>query len=226
MRKILKKIFRLIIFLLILPWVYALLLNFMNPPITITQINSWVEGYGLNRDYISGDVIPKDAMWAVVGAEDQKFATHKGFDLDGIKKAFEKNKTGKKLRGGSTISQQTAKNVFLWQDRSWLRKGLETYCTFVLETVLSKRRILEIYLNIAEMGKGTFGIEAAAQYYYKKSAKDLNFNEIYRIVAALPNPKKYNVNPPSSYISKHGKWIQRQVKNLKGDKALVKIIND
>ena len=222
----LKKLFKLIILLLILPWIYALLLNFIYPPITITQINSLIEGYGLKRDYVTGNEIPKTVFWAVVGAEDQKFAVHNGFDLDGIKKAMESNEEGKKLRGGSTISQQTAKNVFLWQGRSWLRKGLETYCTFVLETVLSKKRILEIYLNIAEMGKGTFGIEAAAQYYFNKTALDLNTDETNRIVAALPSPKKYNVNPPSKYISRRGKWIGRQVRNLKGDEALKEIIED
>lgn len=226
MRKLVKKLFKLIVFLLILPWVYALLLNFINPPITITQLNSWVDGHGLQRDYITGNEIPGNVMWAVVSAEDQKFATHNGFDLDGIKKALEKNKTGKSLHGGSTISQQTAKNVFLWQGKSWFRKGLETYCTFVLETVLSKRRILEIYLNIAEMGIGTFGIEAAAQYYFKKSAKDLSLNETARIIAALPNPKTYNVNPPSAYISQRAKWVQRQIRNLKGNEDLKEIIEN
>lgn len=226
MRKLLRKLFKLIVLLLILPWVYVLLLNFINPPITITQLNSWVDGHGLNRDYISGNKIPENAIWAVVSAEDQKFAMHNGFDLDGIQKAFEKNKAGKNLRGGSTISQQTAKNIFLWQGKSWFRKGLETYCTFVLETVLSKRRILEIYLNIAEMGIGTFGIEAAAQYYFKKSAKDLSLNETTRIIAALPSPKTYNVNPPSAYISQRAQWIQQQIKNLQGNKALNQIINE
>ena len=226
MGKIFKKLLKFILFVLILPWVYALLLNIFNPPITFTQLNSLIDGYGLNRDYVSGDAMPQDAMWALVGAEDQKFATHNGFDFEGIQKAFEKNQEGKKLRGGSTISQQVAKNVFLWQGRNWLRKGLETYCTFVIETVLSKRRILEIYLNIAEMGKGTFGIEAAAQYYFQKPANQMNLNEICRIVAALPSPKKYNVNPPSGYVLQHGKWIQRQVRNLKGDAKLQEIINN
>ena len=226
MRKAFKKIFKTILILLILPWIYALCLNFINPPITITQINSLIDGYGLNRDYIAGDQIPKTAKWALVGAEDQKFAQHNGFDLDGIQKAFENNKEGKKIRGGSTISQQVAKNVFLWQGRSWLRKGLETYCTFIIETVLSKNRILEIYLNIAEMGKGTFGIEAASQYYFKKPANDLTTNEISRIIAALPSPKKYNVNPPSGYIAKQAKWIERQIRNLKGDVLLEEIVEN
>lgn len=227
MGSLFRKIFRFISFLLVFPWLYGIALNYINPPITITQISSVIDGYGLNRDYISGDEIPTYAKWALVGAEDQKFAVHNGFDFDGIQKALEKNlenKDPKKLRGGSTISQQVAKNVFLWQGRSWLRKGLEAYCTFALEKTLSKNRILEIYLNISEMGRGTFGMEAAAQYYYKKSAKDLSQQEISHIVAALPSPKKYNVNPPSGYISRRGTWIQRQVRNLKGDPALTQII--
>lgn len=222
MRKILKLIF----ILLAIPWLYALLLNVINPPITITQINSMIEGYGLNRDYLSSDEIPEDAFWALVGAEDQRFAIHNGFDVDGIKKAYETNKKGKRLRGGSTISQQVAKNVFLWQGRTWVRKGLEAYCTLAIETVLPKRKILELYLNIAEMGKGTFGLGAASQYYFQKTAPQLSRNEIARIIACLPNPKKYEVNPPSSYIRKRASWIIRQMHNLKGDPQLSKIITE
>ncbi|MDO5656125.1 MAG: monofunctional biosynthetic peptidoglycan transglycosylase [Flavobacteriaceae bacterium] len=221
-----RYIFKIVFFFLALPWIYAFVLNFIYPPITITQINSLIDGYGLQRDYISGNEIPDNALWAVVSAEDQKFATHNGFDLEGIQKAFEKNKEDEKLRGGSTISQQTAKNIFLWQGRSWLRKGLETYCTFVLETVLSKRRILEIYLNIAEMGRGTFGIEAAGQYYFDKPANELNPSQTAHIIAALPSPKKYNVNPPSAYITRRAKWIQAQVQNLKDVPELRQIIEN
>lgn len=222
-----RKIFRFISFLLVFPWLYGIALNYIYPPITITQINNSIDGYSLNRNYIDGNEIPSYAKWALVGAEDQKFAVHNGFDLEGIQKALEKNLENnqeKNLRGGSTISQQVAKNVFLWQDKSWIRKGLEAYCTFALEITLSKKRILDIYLNIAEMGKGTFGIEAAAQYYYKKPAKDLSKLEISHIIAALPSPKKYEVNPPSNYIVKRGKWIQRQVRNLQGDSALTQVI--
>ncbi|MXV37355.1 monofunctional biosynthetic peptidoglycan transglycosylase [Flavobacteriaceae bacterium Ap0902] len=221
-----RKLFKFIFLLLAFPWVYALLLHVINPPITITQITSIVEGYGLNRDYLASDEMPEDAYWALVGAEDQKFAIHNGFDLDGIKKAYEVNKQGKKLRGGSTISQQVAKNVFLWQGRTWIRKGLEAYCTLVIETVLPKKRILALYLNISEMGKGTFGLGAAAEYYFKKPATQLSRNEIARIIAALPSPKKYRINPPSDYISKRATWIERQIRNLKGDPALSKIIKE
>uniref|UniRef100_UPI0039A724D3 monofunctional biosynthetic peptidoglycan transglycosylase n=1 Tax=Ornithobacterium rhinotracheale TaxID=28251 RepID=UPI0039A724D3 len=219
-----KKIFKFLIFLLLIPWVYALILIFVNPPITITQISNLSEGF--SRTQLSYNEIPTNAKWAVIAAEDQKFAKHRGFDWDEIKTAYEKNQAGKKLRGGSTLSQQTAKNVFLWQGRTWLRKGLETYCTFIIETLWSKQRILEIYLNNAEMGKGVYGIEAAAKYYYGKSAAQLSPEETVRIIACLPNPKKYNVNPPSAYISKRAKWILRQMRNLKYDSALGNIINE
>ncbi|MCK0202806.1 monofunctional biosynthetic peptidoglycan transglycosylase, partial [Ornithobacterium rhinotracheale] len=213
-----KKILKILIFLLLIPWVYALILIFVNPPITITQLSNL--SYGFSRTQLSYDEIPASAKWAVIAAEDQNFAIHNGFDFKEIKTAYEKNKAGKKLRGGSTLSQQTAKNVFLWQGRTWIRKGLETYCTFIIETLWSKERILQVYLNNAEMGKGVYGIEAAAQYYFKKNASQLTPTETARIIACLPNPKKYNVNPPSAYISKRGQWILRQVRNLKGDRAL------
>ncbi|MCK0200300.1 monofunctional biosynthetic peptidoglycan transglycosylase [Ornithobacterium rhinotracheale] len=218
-----KKILKILIFLLLIPWVYALILIFVNPPITITQLSNL--SYGFSRTQLAYDEIPASAKWAVIAAEDQNFAIHNGFDFKEIKTAYEKNKAGKKLRGGSTLSQQTAKNVFLWQGRTWIRKGLETYCTFIIETLWSKERILQVYLNNAEMGKGVYGIEAAAQYYFKKNASQLTPTETARIIACLPNPKKYNVNPPSAYISKRGQWILRQVRNLKGDSALSQIVN-
>lgn len=225
-----RKIFKLILFLLVFPWLYGLALNVFNPPITITQINSIIEGYGYDRQNLSSEKIPKYAQWALVAAEDQKFALHNGFDLEGIQQVLEENiksnNDQNRMRGASTISQQTAKNVYLWQGRSWFRKALEAYCTFALETTLSKKRILEIYLNIAEMGKGVFGIEAAAQYYYNKSATQLTETEISRIISALPSPKKYNVNPPSDYIVQRGNWVQRQVRNLKGDPDLTGIIEN
>ncbi len=222
-----RKIFRLISFLLVFPWIYGFALNFIDPPMTITQINNIIDGYGFQRQNLSGNKIPKYAKWALVAAEDQKFALHNGFDIEGIQQVLEDNQNNqKKMRGASTISQQTAKNVFLWQGRSWVRKGLEVYCTFALETTLSKNRILEIYLNIAEMGKGVFGLEAAAQYYYNKPANQLSEVEISRIISVLPSPKKYNVNPPSNYIVQRGNWVQRQVRNLKGDQALMDIIEN
>lgn len=206
--------------------VYIVALKWINPPITITQINSILEGHGMKRTYVSYDQIPAHVKLAVIASEDQSFATHNGFDMKEIQDAIEfneKNK-GKKLRGGSSISQQVAKNVFLWQKRSWLRKGLEAYFTFMIEKIWGKQRILEVYLNVAETGIGTFGFEAASQRYYNKSVSQLTKNEAARIVVNLPNPKKYKVNPPSPYVSKRAGWVERQMRNLQGDPDIKKII--
>ncbi|HEY4538908.1 MAG TPA: monofunctional biosynthetic peptidoglycan transglycosylase [Faecalibacter sp.] len=223
MFKFIRKIF---LFIFVGHLLYIVALKWINPPITITQITQMVEQNKFKRDYISGDEMGKNIKLAVIGSEDQKFPTHNGFDLDGIQKAFEHNQKGKKLRGGSTISQQVAKNVFLWQGRSYVRKGLEAYFTFMIEKIWGKERILEMYLNVAEMGIGVFGIEAASEYYFNKPAKDLTKNEAARIAAALPSPRKYNVNPPSSYISSRARHIERQMRNIQGSPGLAEAIGE
>jgi monofunctional biosynthetic peptidoglycan transglycosylase len=166
------------------------------------------------------------AKLAVIAAEDQLFPDHNGFDIKGIERAlaFNKKKKGKKIRGASTISQQVAKNVFLWQGRSWFRKGLEVYFTFLIELVWSKQRILEVYLNEAEMGKGIFGIEAAAKKYFKKPASRLTRTEAAMIAASLPNPVRYTVKPVSTYVSRKYPWVLRQMNNLDGDPDIMAII--
>ena len=165
---------------------------------------------------------------AVIAAEDQLFTEHNGFDVNSIRKALDTKSTNKskRLRGASTISQQTAKNVFLWQGRSWLRKGMEVYFTFMIELIWGKKRILEIYLNVVEMGKGVFGIEAAAQHNFRKSAKKLNRTESAKIAACLPNPRKYTVNPPSNYVSRRSLWILGQMNNLQDDADIVSLLKD
>lgn len=161
---------RLIIFLFIFHLFYVLILKWVNPPVTITQFVSLITGDGLKRDYVSYSEISGYAKIAVIASEDQLFPEHNGFDWKSIEKAMEHNeKNPKKIRGASTISQQVAKNVFLWQGRSWLRKAFETYFTFIIEIVWGKKRILEMYLNISEMGTGIYGIEAAARSYFKKA---------------------------------------------------------
>ena len=219
-----KFIRKVILFIIVAQFVYIFALKFINPPITITQLQQWAEQGKLDRDYIAYDEMGENIKPAVIASEDQKFPTHSGFDLDGIQKAMESNLEGKKLRGGSTISQQVAKNIFLWQGRSWLRKGLEVYFTFMIEKVWGKQRILEMYLNTSEMGIGVFGIEAASEYYFKKPAKDLTKNEAARIAAALPLPQKYNVNPPSPYISRRASTIQRQMRNIQGLPGLNEVL--
>jgi len=225
MKKLWKLIKRTFIILFLAQLVYIVALKWVNPPITVTQINSLIEGNGLHRDYISYDEMPKSAKLAAIASEDQLFATHNGFDKKHIEKAlkFNEKNEGKKLRGASTISQQVAKNVFLWQGRSWFRKGLEAYFTFMIELIWGKERILEMYLNVSETGIGTFGIEAASQRYFKKPASRLTRNEAARIIVNLPNPKKYRVNPPSGYVSKRAGWVERQMWNLEGDAEIRKL---
>jgi monofunctional glycosyltransferase len=159
-----KKIF---IVLFIAQFIYIILLKWINPPLTVTQLVSWISGHGLKRDYISRSSISSNAKLAVIASEDQSFPDHDGFDWRSIKQAMKYNeKKPGRIRGGSTISQQVAKNVFLWQGRSWIRKGLEVYFTFMIELFWSKERILEMYLNVIETGDGIFGIERAANIYF------------------------------------------------------------
>ena len=188
--------------------------KFFNPPITLTQLGGLFEYGKLKRDYVSNEDIGSNVKKAVIASEDQKFFTHNGFDYAAIEKAIDHNQKGKKIRGGSTISQQTAKNIFLWQSRSWFRKGLETVYTFIIELVWGKDVILERYLNSIEMGQGVFGVEAASKYYFGKSSKDLTKSEAAWIAAVLPNPKKYDPKNPSAYLSKKHNWIMRQMNNV------------
>lgn len=221
-----KFIRKVLLYLFVAHLVYIVVLKWINPPFTITQVQQGFEQGKFKRDYISYDEMGRNIKLAVIGSEDQKFPVHNGFDMDGIQEAIEKNKEGKKLRGGSTISQQVAKNVFLWQGRSWLRKGLEVYFTFMIEKIWGKQRILEMYLNTSEMGIGVFGVEAASEYYFNKPAKDLTKNEAARIAAALPLPRKYNVNPPSSFISRRANHIERQMRNIQGSTDLEKVLGE
>lgn len=216
--RLLHVIKRVILFLIAAQFVYIILLKWIDPPITTTQIASLINKNGLKRNYVDIKEISPNAILAVMAAEDQLFPDHNGFDIKSIQKALDSNKKKtSRLRGASTISQQVAKNVFLWQGRSWLRKGMEVYFTFMIETIWGKKRILEVYLNVAEMGKGIFGIEAAAQKYFKKSAKKLSRVESAKIASCLPNPKKYTVNPPSNYILKRYPWVLTQMDNLRDD---------
>ncbi len=171
------------------------------------------DAFELRHEWKSLDEISPSLQLAVICAEDQLFVEHNGFDVEAIKKAYHSNQTGKSLRGGSTISQQTAKNVFLWPKRSWFRKGLESWFTLLIETFWSKERILEIYLNSIEMGDGVFGAEAASNYWFNKSADELNHYEAAAIAAILPNPRKYEAHPRSSYVERRKNWIIAQMNN-------------
>jgi monofunctional biosynthetic peptidoglycan transglycosylase len=207
--------------------VYVILLRWVDPPITITQLTNWVQGNGLNRDYVDRTDISAQAMLAVMASEDQLFYEHSGFDWERIQAAMRHNeRRPNKIRGGSTISQQTAKNVFLWQGRSWIRKGLEVYFTAMIELLWGKKRILEVYLNVIEMGKGVFGAEAAAQYYFGKSAKQLTRREAAMIAASLPNPKRYKVKPASRYVQGRSNFILRQMMHLQSDRKVRPLIEN
>lgn len=219
-----KKLKRIALWIFVLHLLYIIVLRWVNPPLTITQLTNWVQGHGLKRDYVDFDAISPNIRLAVMASEDQLFPDHNGFDIKSIKKALESNKKSKRVRGASTISQQVAKNVFLWQGRSWFRKGLEVYFTFMIELLWSKERILEMYLNVSEMGTGIFGVEAAAQKYFKKPASKLTRTEAARIAAVLPNPKKYKAEPASPYVARRTSWILNQMNNLQGDEEVAKLL--
>jgi monofunctional glycosyltransferase len=221
--RITKRVF---LILFIAQLVYIVLLKWVDPPVTITQLVSWVSGNGLRRDYVDDDKISLHAKLAVISSEDQLFADHSGFDWKSIEKAMAYNKRKpNRIKGGSTISQQVAKNVFLWQGRDFIRKGLEVYFTFMIEHIWGKKRILEVYLNVIEMGKGVFGIESAAQRYFGKTAKSLSAPEAAMIAACLPNPVRFTVKPMSRQVSIRYPWIMGQMRALSGDEDIQKIVS-
>ena len=196
-----------------------------NPPLTITQLVSMVQGNGLKREYLSLKQMSPWIKLAVIASEDQNFADHDGFDLDAIERATNYNKKHpNRRRGASTISQQVAKNVFLWQGGGFLRKGIEVFFTFSIEKLWSKRTILERYLNIAEMGRGVFGVQAASRKYFNKDAIDLSKAEAAQIAACLPNPKRFTIKPLSNYVANRYDDILLQMSYLEGDEGIQEII--
>lgn len=220
-----KKFKKIVLWLLLLHLVYVLACRFLNPPITLTQIGNLK--YGLKRDMISYDEMGDNIKLAVIAGEDQLFPVHNGFDVKRIKMAMKHNeKNPGKRRGASTISQQTAKNVFLWQGGGFFRKGLEAYFTFMIETLWPKKRILQTYLNVAETGKGVFGVQAAAKQYFNKDAKNLTRVEAAQIAACLPNPKKYTVKPLSRYVGKRSQILLRQMNAIEGDPEVQKLLKE
>lgn len=214
-----------VLWLFILHFIYIVACRWIDPPITLTQIGSLLQGYGLQRDYVSYSEMSPNIKLAVLASEDQLFPDHDGFDIKAIKKAMKYNeKHPNRRRGASTISQQVAKNVFLWQGGGYIRKGLEVYFTFMIEKIWSKKRILETYLNVAETGKGIFGVQAAARAFFKKDTKDLSRSEAAMIAASLPNPQLYTVKPISKLVSNRYDDIMRQMVNLEGDQDIQNLI--
>ncbi len=164
------------------------------------------------------------AKLAVISSEDQLFPDHDGFDFKSIEKAMKHNQKSKSLHGASTISQQVAKNVFLWQGRSWFRKAMEVYFTFMIELIWRKKRILEMYLNVSEMGKGVYGIDAAAHYYFNKPAKNLGRSEAAMIASCLPNPKIFTIQPLSKRVAQRYPWVLIQMSHLQNDPDIDKLL--
>lgn len=216
-RRIVRILLRIVILFLIVSVGSTIVFRWVPVPFTPLMLIRCVEQKAdgkemvLKHDWVSLENISPKLQLAVVCSEDQNYLKHFGFDWGAIQKAMKANESGKKLRGASTISQQTAKNVFLWPGRSYLRKGFEFYFTFLIEVFWSKERIMEVYLNSIEMGKGVYGAEAAAKFWFKKTAKQLNKDESSAIAAILPNPLKFVANPPSAYVSSRKSWIKQQM---------------
>jgi monofunctional glycosyltransferase len=213
----LRLLTRVVIWFLAISVGLTLVYRFVPVPITITMI---ADEHGFTRDWTPLSRIDRNMVGAVIAAEDGKFCLHDGFDTEAIEKAALLNAAGKRMRGGSTISQQTAKNVFLWQGSGWdrwARKGLEVWFTFLIETLWDKRRIMEVYLNVAETGIGTYGAEAGAQRYFSKSAARLSRIEAARMAAALPSPKKRGVTSPRGFTRRYGNTIAARIGVVRRD---------
>ena len=191
--------------------IYRYVPVYYTPLMAIRSFENTEKNSTVKHDWVNIEDISIHLQKAVICSEDQKFLIHNGFDIEAIEKAYENNKKSKRIKGASTISQQTAKNVFLWPNRSWLRKGLEMYFTFLIEKLWSKERILEVYLNSIEMGNGVYGAEAAAKHWFGTSAKRLNINQATAIAAILPNPRRYKAQPATPYISNRKQWIIKQM---------------
>jgi monofunctional glycosyltransferase len=196
-------------------WVLAY--RFIPPPITFTMMGDVFAGRGLNKDWMSLSTMDPDMARAVIAGEDGKFCTHNGFDREAIENAVKRNARGGRIRGGSTISQQTAKNAFLWQGGGYFRKGLEAWFTVLIENIWGKRRIMEVYLNIAETGIGTYGANAGAQRYFKHDASMLSPIEAGRIAAVLPLPKKRGAVDPTGFVRRHGNRLGANVGVVRRD---------
>lgn len=222
----LQILYKAIVCFFIVTFLWVLALKWISPPITFMmvkrKISAFLDGSStkIHYTFVAYTKISANAKYAVMASEDQKFPFHHGFDFDAIEDAMAHNKKSKKKHGASTISQQVAKNVFLWDGRNFVRKGLEAYFTLLIELIWGKERILEVYLNVAEMGPMTFGIFEASKKYYKKSAQWLSAEEAASIAAVLPNPVLFKVKSPTKFILRRKAWIMVQIPVLKQKKYL------
>src|SRR5436305_10071907 len=209
---------RLVFGFILLSILWVLLYRFVNPPITFTMIGDKLQGRNLTRDWMPIERIDRNMVRAVVASEDSKFCSHWGFDQDAIAAAMRRNaRGGKVIRGGSTISQQTAKNAFLWQGGGYFRKGLEAYFTLLIENLWGKRRIMEVYLNLAETGIGTYGVNAGAQRYFGHDASAMSATEAARIAAVLPLPKERGAIAPKGFTRRYGNIIAARIGTVSRD---------
>lgn len=190
------------------------LLGLVDPPVTWVMAQQSNEQEECSRIHANLNNIARSLPLSIIASEDQRFMTHSGFSWEAMRRALERNKTAKRIKGGSTISQQTAKNVFLWPGRTYLRKGLEAWFTVLMELLWTKERILEVYLNVAEMGKGVFGAEAAAQHCFGRSAAKLTKEQSALITATLPAPRRFSCSRPSGYVRSRQQWVLRQMNNV------------
>ena len=214
MRWVIRFLFKALIGFLGLSLALVLVFKFIPVPVTATML---MDSNGITKDWTALSNIDRTMVRAVIAAEDGKFCSHEGFDRDAIEDALENNRQGGRIRGGSTISQQTAKNVFLWQGGGYVRKGFEAWFTVLIEQIWGKRRIMEVYLNVAETGLGTYGMEAGAQRYFGKSAASLTPLEAARMAAALPQPKQRAVRNPSGWLARHGNTISARIGSVARD---------
>jgi monofunctional biosynthetic peptidoglycan transglycosylase len=222
-RRWLRRVLIALLVLFLLTWLPVLLLRFIPPVTSAFMIERRIgaaldgeRGFHLHHRWVPWAEIAPAAPLAMVAAEDQKFPFHHGFDIESIHAAISDADQGERLRGASTISQQTAKNLFLWNGRSFVRKGIEAYFTVLIEATWPKRRILEVYANIAEFGDGVYGVEAAAQAYFGEHAARLTAHQAALLAAVLPNPRRLHANRPSSYVQRRAAWIERQMAQLGG----------
>jgi monofunctional biosynthetic peptidoglycan transglycosylase len=212
LRRLFGWIFKAIAAFVVISILWVLLYRFVPPPITFTQIGDVVAGRSISSDWMSIQRIDRDMVRAAIAAEDSKFCSHHGFDQDAIAKAMRRNaQGGSVIRGGSTISQQTAKNAFLWQGGGYFRKGLEAWFTVLIEMLWDKRRIMEVYLNVAETGLGTYGVNAGSERYFHHDASNLSRTEAARIAAVLPLPKKRGAVAPKGFTRRYGNSISARI---------------
>jgi monofunctional biosynthetic peptidoglycan transglycosylase len=211
-RRILVLLAKTIFWFVALTVLWVLAYRFVAPPITLTMA---LDEHGASREWLNLDEIDRTMAIAVIAAEDSNFCIHDGFDFEAIQQAWDDRQAGRRFRGASTISQQTAKNVFLWQGGGWLRKGLETYFTFLIENLWGKQRIMEVYLNVAETGIGTYGANAGSMRYFDHDASQMNDSEAARIAAILPSPQSRAARNPSGWTARYGRTIAARMRQVR-----------